>query len=270
MAKRAEKAKGKTRGTASRPFRWVVKAGSNMVCTGGPLLLRAWMHQVAQLRRRHDVEVIWVTSGAIASAVERTGFTKNERTLAEKQALSAIGQPLLMDLYNLSLQTVGLLGAQVLLTYDDMAHPARRQNLEGTLKALLGWGVVPVLNENDAVATEEIRFGDNDSLSAKVASMMGADRLVILTDVDGLYDRDPTKSADAKLLPKLAEVTDALLGTTGKGAGSDRGTGGMFSKLTAAREAARHGIDTWLVKGDVPNVLTRLAAGEAIGTHIGD
>lgn len=240
-----------------------------MVCSGGPLLLRGWIHQVAQLRRKRNIEVIWVTSGAISSAVERTGFRKDKRSLAEKQALSAIGQPLLMDLYNLSLQSVGLLGAQVLLTYDDMAHPGRRKNLEGTLATLLDWGVVPVLNENDAVATEEIRFGDNDSLSARVASMMGADRLVILTDVEGLFDRDPTKHKDAKLVPEVPGVDEALLKTTGKGAGSAHGTGGMYSKLFAAQEAGRHGIDTWLVKGDVANVLVRLADGERLGSHIG-
>src|SRR5947209_1220967 len=122
--------------------RWVIKAGSNMVCTGGPLLLRAWMQQLAILRRDHKIEVIWVTSGAIASAVDRTSFRKSaNRTLAEKQALSAIGQPLIMDGYNIALQTTGLLGAQVLLTYDDLVNRKRRQNFANTIEQLLRWSV---------------------------------------------------------------------------------------------------------------------------------
>src|SRR5690349_2082249 len=173
--------------------RWVIKAGSNMVCAGGPILLRAWMSQIAILRKQHKIEVIWVTSGAIASAVDRTAADERnrkqkqkKRSLPEKQALSAIGQPIVMDLYNLSLQAVGLLGAQILLTADDLANKKRRENFQNTLEQLLKWQVTPILNENDAVATEEIKFGDNDSLSAKVAATAGAERLIILTDVDGL------------------------------------------------------------------------------------
>src|SRR5262245_19496006 len=148
--------------------RWVVKAGSNMVCSGGPLLLRAWMQQVAMLRRRYGIEVIWVTSGAIASAVDRADLFEGsrrpslrkqsnayrlpregrKRTLAEKQALSAIGQPIVMDLYLLSLHAAGQLGAQILLTYDDLADRDRRTNFKNTLEQLLKWQVTPILNEN--------------------------------------------------------------------------------------------------------------------------
>jgi glutamate 5-kinase len=248
--------------------RWVVKAGSNMVCSGGPLLLRAWMGQVAALRRR-GVEVIWVTSGAIASAADRTRVRKAKRTLSEKQALSAIGQPLVMDHYNLALQACGLLGAQILLTYDDLASRERKRNFQNTIEQLLSWKAVPVLNENDAVATQEIRFGDNDSLSAKVAIAAGADRLVILTDVEGLYEEDPRRNPRARRVPRLRRVDAAWLTRVGKGAGSARGTGGMYSKLIAAREAGARGIETWLAKGDHPNVLLAVAAGEAVGTRIG-
>jgi glutamate 5-kinase len=153
--------------TRRRKQRWVVKVGSNVICSGGPLLIRAWMQQVATLQRKHGIEVIWVTSGAIASAVDRTGFKKRDRLLCEKQALSAIGQPIVMDLYNLALQANGLLGAQILLTYGDLADADRRENFKSTVEQLLRWGIVPVLNENDAIASEEIKFGDNDSLSAK-------------------------------------------------------------------------------------------------------
>ena len=247
--------------------RWVVKAGSNMVCAGGPILLRAWMQQVAALRKDHGIEVIWVTSGAIASAVDRLGI-EPRANLAEKQALSAIGQPLVMDLYLLALQASGLMGAQVLLTYDDLANSRRRNNFQATLEMLMKWGIVPVLNENDAVATEEIRFGDNDSLSAKVAAVSGAERLVILTDVAGVYDRDPRKHRGAILIDQLEKVTPTLIREIAGGAGSSRGTGGMFSKLTAAREASRQGVATSLVQGDLAGVLTDLAAGKSRGTFI--
>jgi len=251
--------------------RWVVKAGSQMVCSGGPLLIRAWMQQIAELKRKRGIEVIWVTSGAIASAVDRTGFSRRNRELSEKQALSAIGQPLVMDLYNLSLQSVGLLGAQVLLTYDDIAHAKRRANFQATINRLLSWDVTPVLNENDAVATEEIKFGDNDSLSAKVARVTGADRLVILTDVDGYFERDPRSNPGAKRVPSLERVTAAVLAGAkpAQGASTGRGTGGMQSKLLAAREANRAGIETWFARGDLPSVLTRVADNEMLGTRIG-
>lgn len=258
----------KSRKPSKRMQRWVVKAGSNMVCSGGPILLRAWMQQVSILRRKHGIEVIWVTSGAIASAVERTGVKRKRRELSEKQALSAIGQPLVMDLYNLSLQTVGMLGAQILLTYDDLSDRVRRKNFQNTLEQLLKWGVTPILNENDAVATEEIKFGDNDNLSARVARVMSADRLVILTDVEGLYDSDPRKDPRARLVPELDGVDDRILKSVGKSAGSERGTGGMYSKLVAAREAGKDRIETFLIKGDVPSALISLAEGRSLGTRI--
>jgi glutamate 5-kinase len=252
--------------------RWVVKAGSNMICSGGPMLIRAWMAQVAELRRKEKIEVIWVSSGAIATAVDRTQFHKKKRTLSEKQALSAIGQPLVMDLYNMALQTQGLLGAQVLLTYKDLSALPQRKNLENTMKQLLSWGVTPILNENDAVATEEIRFGDNDSLSARIAKTMGADRLIILTDVEGLYDSDPRKNKKAKRISELDGVSNSLIKSvsekSGPAAGSSRGTGGMASKLGAAKLATDAGIETWLVKGDSPQVLLQIAKNQSIGTRI--
>lgn len=248
--------------------RWVIKAGSNMVCSGGPILVRSWMQQLVTLRKKHGIEVVWVTSGAIASARERTDFNKKNRTLSEKQALSAIGQPMVMDVYNLALQSVGLLGSQVLLTYDDLSNSARKKNLANTLEKLLEWQVVPILNENDAVSTDEIKFGDNDSLSAKVAVHLKADRLLILTDVDGYYDSDPRVHRDAELIPELDGVSVKVLSTAGLKGSSSVGSGGMYSKLLAAQTATRKGIETWLVKGDLPGILTRVAANEVIGTRI--
>lgn len=244
-----------------------------MVCAGGPVLLRSWMQQVVSLKRQHGIEVIWVTSGAIASAVERSAFSKSRAAwaLAEKQALSAIGQPMLMDLYNLAMQATGLHGAQVLLTYTDLADKKRRENFQRTLEQLLKWGVIPVLNENDAVATEEIKFGDNDTLSAKVAGVMAADRLIILTDVDGLFDKDPRLHKKARLIRQLPSVTPAMLAAVNKKEKrkpAGRGTGGMFSKLKAAKEASRHGIETVLVKGDLPSVLLQIAENRFTGTLI--
>lgn len=253
----------------SQHRRWVVKAGSQMVCAGGPILVRAWMTQIAQLRKSFGIEVIWVTSGAIALAVDRTDFKRRKRQLPEKQALSAIGQPIVMDLYNLALNSTGLLGAQVLLTAGDMKDPIRRKNLQNTLRKLLEWEAVPILNENDAVATEEIQFGDNDTLSSKIAHMMGAEKLVLLTDVDGLYDADPRKNPKAKLIPYCEKISTGDFKQAGNHGGTSRGTGGMYSKLLAAESALKHGIVTHLVRGDQSQNLLRIAEGELLGTQIG-
>ncbi|HEY8270671.1 MAG TPA: glutamate 5-kinase [Pseudobdellovibrionaceae bacterium] len=249
--------------------RWVIKAGSKMVCDGGPLLMRAWMQQVALLRKKHGIEVIWVTSGAIAWAVARTNFKKTKRTLPQKQALSAIGQPLVMDQYNLALQSANLLGSQVLLTAGDMKDSERRKNLQNTLSELLRWKVIPILNENDAVATEEIRFGDNDSLASKVAIMMKAERLILMTDVEGLFDADPNKNSKAKLIPYRRRIGKADFALADRKTVSKVGTGGMYSKLLAADNANRTGITTHLVRGDSANNLLQIATGISIGTQFG-
>lgn len=249
--------------------RWVVKAGSKMVCDGGPLLMRAWMQQVAQLRKKYGIEVIWVTSGAIAWAVARTDFKNAKRTLPQKQALSAIGQPLVIDQYNLALHASNLLGSQVLLTAGDMKSSERRTNLQNTLNELLRWQVIPIINENDAVATEEIRFGDNDSLASKVAIMMNAEKLILMTDVDGLFDSDPNKNPKAKLISYRRKVSKSDFALADRKAVSKVGTGGMYSKLLAAAKASRAGIITHLVRGDVPNNLLQIASGQQLGTQLG-
>lgn len=246
---------------------WVIKIGSAIYIEGGPILLRALMQQVEQLKNKHQIDVIWVTSGAIASARSRT--RKQWKKLPEKQALSAIGQPMLMDTYNLALNGLGLMGAQVLLTYDDIARKTHRENLRNTLKTLLDWNVVPILNENDAVATEEIQFGDNDLLSAKVAGLVKAERLIILTNVEGLFDSNPEKNKNAKLIPRLAKVTKAHLSKVDQKAVSNVGRGGMYSKMRAAAYAQSHNVPTWVLKGDTPQSLIKLVQGESIGTHLG-
>ncbi len=231
--------------------------------------MRTWMQQVSTLRKKHHVEVIWVTSGAIAWAAERTNFKNSKKTLPQKQALSAIGQPLVMDQYILSLQSTGLLGSQVLLTAGDIKDRVRRRNLQNTLNELLKWKIIPILNENDAVATEEIRFGDNDSLASQVAVMMGAERLILLTDVDGLYDRDPKKDRDARLISYCRNIGERERRMANKKSKSSVGTGGMFSKIFAADRANRSGVVTHLVRGDLPNNLLDIADGIPIGTQIG-
>jgi glutamate 5-kinase len=249
--------------------RWVIKAGSKMVCDGGPLLMRAWMLQVAQLKKKYNIDVIWVTSGAIAWAVSRTNFKSAKRTLPQKQALSAIGQPLVMDQYVLALQSANLLGSQVLLTAGDMKDAVRGKNLQNTLTELLKWKVIPILNENDAVATEEIKFGDNDSLAAKVAVMMKAERVVLMTDVEGLFDSDPNKNPDATLVRYRPKVGKAEFALADRKSVSKVGTGGMYSKLLAAEMAGKNKIITHLVKGDIPNNLLHIAQGTSIGTQFG-
>ncbi len=240
-----------------------------MVCDGGPVLILSWMKQVQALRKRFNIDVIWVTSGAIASATERTNFSGKKRSVAQKQALSAIGQPLVMDLYNLALNRVGLLGAQVLLTGGDIRDKGRRQNLQNTLEQLLKWQAVPVLNENDAVATEEIQFGDNDSLSAQIAIMMKAKKLILLTDVHGLYDSDPKINKGARLIETKEKISSEDLKKHRVAQKSELGTGGIYSKLLAAQQAEKARVQTHLVRGDVHNVLLQIAENANIGTFFG-
>lgn len=249
--------------------RWVVKAGSKMVCEGGAPLMQAWMQQVVALREQHRIEVIWVSSGAIAWAVQSTSLKVTKSNLPQKQALSAIGQPLIMAQYSAALAGTGLRASQVLLSTGDIQDRSRRQNLSNTLNALLKWNVLPILNENDAVATEEIRFGDNDSLASQVAVMMKAERLVLLTDVDGLFDGDPKKNPEAPLIRYRKRIGPAELKMVDRKTKSAQGTGGMYSKLLAADRAGRAGIITHLVRGDHANNLLELAVGHKMGTQIG-
>ncbi len=239
-----------------------------MVIEGGPRLVRSWMRQTEILKRKYSIDVIWVTSGAIATARIQTGrhskrsvkSQNSAHALAEKQALSALGQPMVMQLYNRALASQQLFGSQVLLTADDLAHRSRRNNLVRTLTTLLSWGVLPILNENDAVSTIEIQFGDNDQLSALVATHMKADRLMLLTDVDGLYNADPKKNPKAILLREVSSVSSRLVTSLQSSSVSQNGTGGMLSKVLAARTANRRGIPAHLVRGSLPNAILKLAS----------
>jgi glutamate 5-kinase len=250
----------------ARPL-WVIKVGSQIIIDEGPLFIRGLIRDVTILKIKHQVDVIIVTSGAIATA--RIRLRKQWHSLPEKQALSALGQPMIMDLYNAALHSYGQLGAQVLLTYADFKNAKSRNNFRNTLNQLLKWKVVPILNENDAIATEEIQFGDNDLLSALVAVDMEASKLVLLTNVDGVYDRAPQEK-NACLIKTLHNTFSQQIKTTSSStpSKSKHGRGGMESKLQSAQKAIKSGVDTYIVNGSKPKILLEIAQGQNPGTHI--
>lgn len=248
--------------------RWVVKVGSSLVTAKGQGLDRAaiadWAGQIAALRQAGR-EVVLVSSGAVAEGMARLGLKKRPALLAELQGAAAVGQMGLVQAWESAFQQHGLHTAQVLLTHEDVADRDRYLNARGALKALLAFGVVPVVNENDTVATQEIRLGDNDTLAALAANLVEAGLLVILTDQDGLFEADPRLAPGAALIAE-AELGDARLdAAAGEGRG-ELGRGGMRTKLVAARWAARSGAATVIAHGRQPDVLARLARGEALGT----
>lgn len=252
------------------PFtrRWVVKIGSALLTRDGEGLessmLDPWVAQMAA-RRAAGTEVVLVSSGAVAEGMARMGWRVRPKALHALQAAAAIGQMGLVRAYEACFQARGLHTAQVLLTRHDLEDRARYLNARSTLRTLLKLGVVPVINENDTVATDELRFGDNDTLAALVANLIGADLLILLTDQDGLFDRDPRRHADAHLIPQT-RVDDPHLDEVAGGSVSGLGTGGMVTKVRAARLAARSGTPTIIAPGRGEQVLTRIGAGEGVGT----
>ena len=249
--------------------RLVVKIGSALLTRDGQGLnnegIHDWAGQIAQLRGR-GLETVLVSSGAVAAGMQRLGRSARPHALHELQAMAAVGQMNLIQVYESAFQRHGLHTAQVLLTHDDLSHRKRYLNSRTTLRTLLGFGVIPVINENDTVATEEIRFGDNDTLAALVANLIEADLLLILTDQRGLYERDPREDPDAKLLAEGKAGDPELLSMAG-GSGA-LGRGGMRSKLLAAEKAARSGASTVIASGREKNVITRVLEGEPLGTHL--
>jgi glutamate 5-kinase len=250
--------------------RLVVKCGTSTL-TGGtaylsPPRLVELAQQAAQLRAT-ATEMIVVSSGAVAAGRERLGLKQLPKDLPVKQMLSAIGQPRLMALYEQIFGLYGLTIAQILLTRSDLADRRRYLNSRNTLTALLEHGIIPIVNENDTVATEEIRVGDNDNLSALVANLIDADLLVLLTDQAGLYTADPSLDPTAHLVTGVIEPDiPAALWQAAGGTANGLGTGGMITKLQAADLARRSGTTVVIASGSEPNVLTRLVAGEKIGT----
>ncbi|MFW2438089.1 MAG: glutamate 5-kinase [Arenicellales bacterium] len=246
---------------------WVIKIGSALLTADGKGLdeqaIAGWVKQMAQLQNQ-GIHIVLVSSGAVAAGMQRLGWTKRPHALHQQQAAAAIGQMGLIQLYESVFQQYDLHTAQILLTHEDLSNRKRYLNARGTLREVLKLNVIPVINENDTVATDEIRFGDNDSLAAMVANLVEADRLLILTDQDGLFDRDPRTFSDATLI-KQAKAGSTELESYAGDSGS-LGRGGMLTKIRAAGRAARSGARTHIVNGRTENILLRLHDGEVHGT----
>lgn len=254
---------------AARPARWVIKIGSALLTNDGQgldlSLMQRWVDQMVALRAL-GVEIVVVSSGAVAEGMRRLGWARRPESVHALQAAAAVGQMGLVQAWESRFQVHGLHTAQVLLTHDDLSHRTRYLNARTTLLTLLGLDVIPVVNENDTVVTDEIRFGDNDTLAALVANLVEADRLVILTDQSGLYERDPRKDPEAPMIREAQASDPRLLEVAGDG--GLLGRGGMITKVRAATLAARSGARTTIASGRSPEVLAALAAGEAPGTTL--
>ncbi|MEN8180197.1 MAG: glutamate 5-kinase [Pseudomonadota bacterium] len=257
-----------SRQTIRNARRWVIKIGSALLTSNGKGLSREalspWVEQMAALRKAGH-EVVLVSSGAVAEGMSRMGWDRRPHNLNDLQAAAAIGQMGLIHAYEACFQKHGLHTAQILLTRDDLADRSRYLNARSTLRTLLSLGVVPVVNENDTVATEELRFGDNDTLAALVSNLIEADLLVLLTDQDGLFDADPRFNAKAELIQET-RVDNPQLDAVAGGSASGLGLGGMVTKVRAARLAARSGTGTVIASGKRGNVLDSISLGEGIGT----
>jgi glutamate 5-kinase len=256
------------RTSLARTRRIVVKIGSAVLTRPGGGLdvetLASLCDEVAALRSSGR-EVVVVSSGAVALGMQEIGLSRKPGTIAQRQALAALGQAQLMKAWRESLGRWGVPVAQVLLTHSDLADRTRYLNARHTFGAILGFGAVPVVNENDTVAVDEIRFGDNDNLSAQVANLIEADLLVMLTQDEGLYDRDPRAHEDAALVPLVDKVDDGVMRMIGTST-SGVGTGGMGTKVHAARAASHMGIPAVIARGKRPFVLSAVIAGDEVGT----
>jgi glutamate 5-kinase len=248
--------------------RWVIKIGSALLTNDGAGLdcaaIDGWVNQIAELMTQGK-EVVLVSSGAIAEGIVRLDWQQRPESIHELQAAAAVGQMGLIQAYESSFQRFDRHTAQILLDHDDMASRQRYLNARGVLQTLLSLNVVPIVNENDTVVTDEIRFGDNDSLAALVANLIDADMLVILTDKDGLYSANPDTDANATLITE-AMATDSSLDALAGGSSGTLGRGGMVTKLQAARLAARSGCNTVIAGGRNENILHAIAAGNDVGT----
>ena len=248
--------------------RFVVKVGSALVTNRGAGLdstaIARWAEQIARLRKAGK-DVVLVSSGAIAEGMQRLGWTRRPHAMHELQAAAAVGQMGLVQVYESCFRQHGLHTAQVLLTHADLADRQRYLNARSTLLTLLGLGIIPVINENDTVVTDEIRFGDNDTLGALVTNLVEADYLIILTDQKGLYTDDPQRNPQAILI-QSAQAGEPRLEALAGGTDSAIAKGGMLTKVLAAKRAARSGAQTVIASGHEHDVLVRLAAGEALGT----
>ena len=250
--------------------RWVIKIGSSLLTNDGRGLaldaIDSWVDQMVELRRQGR-EVLLVSSGAVAEGMTRLGWSQRPHALHNLQAAAAVGQMGLVQAYESRFQRYGLHTAQVLLTHDDLANRQRYLNARSTLRTLLSLGVIPVVNENDTVTTEEIRFGDNDTLAALVANLVEADLLIFLTDQAGMFDSDPRSNPEASRIAE-AEAGDLSLESMASGSGGALGRGGMLTKVRAAARAAKSGAMTLIAPGREADILQRIASDEAVGTRL--
>ena len=247
---------------------WVIKIGSALLTNDGIGLNREgidqWVQQIAHLREQ-GMDILLVSSGSVAEGMSRLGWQQRPKELYALQAAAAVGQMGLVQSYESAFSQYGLHTAQILLTHDDLSNRQRYLNARSTLSNLLKLGVIPVINENDTVVTEEIRLGDNDTLAALVANLIEADHLIILTDQDGLYESDPRENASAKLVHE-AKVNDPLLDAMAQSSGGAFGKGGMATKLGAARLAARSATSTVIAPGRNTDVLLHIRGAEQVGS----
>ena len=250
--------------------RWVIKIGSALLTKDGKGLdysaIADWTAQIASLRSQ-GIEVILVSSGSVAEGMSRMGWTKRPTDLSELQAAAAIGQTGLIEAYETQFKKYHIQAAQILLTHDDVSNRKRYLNARNTLRTLLKFKTLPIINENDSVALEEMRLGDNDTLAALVANITEADLLLILTDQDGLFNKDPRHHNDATLISEESASNPDLQSFVGKTA-TTLGSGGMATKLIAAQRAAKSGCATVIASGREENVIQRLSAGETLGTFL--
>lgn len=269
MSKRASE-KIQHRDQLLKTKRWVVKIGSALLTANGRgldrLAMSGWVAQIAHLKEQ-GIDPIIVSSGAVAEGMSRLGMVVRPTAIHDLQAAAAVGQMGLVQAWETCFQQHGLHTAQILVTHDDLSDRKRYLNSRSALLALLELGVVPVVNENDTVVTDEIRFGDNDTLGALVANLVEADLLVILTDQQGMFDSDPRSNPDAALISEGRASDEALVGMA-SGASGQLGRGGMSTKVRAAQLAARSGAATVIAGGAEPDVIRRIHQGESVGTFL--
>ncbi|WAM37266.1 glutamate 5-kinase [Caldicellulosiruptor acetigenus] len=246
----------------------VVKVGTSTVTYPTGKLNLSRLEKLARVLsdiKNEGRDVVLVTSGAVASGLGRLGLTKNHKTTQEKQALAAIGQGILMQIYEKLFGEYGVVVAQVLLTKDVVDEEKKMLNVKNTFEYLFKYGAIPIVNENDVVAIEELEFGDNDTLSAYVATIIDADLLIILSDIDGLYSCDPRLDKNAQLIKEVFEI-DSYIESIAGGAGTVNSTGGMQTKIEAAKIAMQHGIPMVIANGENPSIVKEILEGKEIGT----
>ncbi len=248
--------------------RIVIKVGSSTLTHDSGAINLSRMDKLAQIISdllNQKKEIVLVSSGAIAVGVSKLKLSERPKTTQDKQAAAAVGQGELMHLYSKFFSEYSHMVAQILLTKDVVEEDKKRTNVINTFESLLSKGILPIVNENDTVATDEIEFGDNDCLSALVATLIHADLLILLSDIEGLYDADPKRNPDAKLISLVETINEDILAKAG-GAGSNRGTGGMATKLKAAQISTSAHIDMVIALGAHPEIITNILQGEDIGT----